>query len=356
MLGFGPMANAAQVQLEAHRAVLTGHCYRMLGSVVDAEDAVQETMVRAWRGLESFDGRSSLRTWLHRIATNACLDALGDRARRVRSFEDGPAGTVDDPLESRPRTHWIEPIPDARVLPADGDPAEVAMLRERIRLAFVTALQHLPPRQRAALLLTEVVGFSAEEAADTLETSVASINSALQRARATLATRAIDEHVHTLPDAQAALVKKYVAAFERYDVEALTALLHDDATMSMPPHTLWLRGRDSIGAWFRQRGVHCQPSRLVPTMACGAPAFGQYRAAAEGGFRAFAINVLELSAGRIARTTHFLDAEVLFPAFRAAAAHRLIVRAALKCSAPIRRGALSCNGDTTSTATPAPCS
>ena len=309
------MANASRAQLEDHRVVLTGHCYRMLGSVVDAEDAVQETMIRAWRALESFDGRSSLRTWLHRIATNACLDALRDRARRVRSIDEGSPGTVDDVLEARPPTHWIEPVPDARVLPADGDPSQRALLRESIRLAFVAALQHLAPKQRAALLLVEVVGFSAGEAADCLETSVASVNSALQRARATLAARSIDEHLHTLPDVQAALVDEYVAAFERYDVDALMALLHHDATMSMPPHTLWLRGRDSIRAWFLGRGVHCQPSRLVRTMACGTPAFGQYRAHPDGGYRAFALNVIEVSAGRIARTTHFLDVDALFPIF-----------------------------------------
>ena len=309
------MANESLAQLEDHRSVLTGHCYRMLGSVVDAEDAVQETMVRAWRAIESFDGRSSLRTWLHRIATNACLDALGDRARRVRAFEEGPVGSIDDELETRPRTHWLEPVPDARVLPASADPAEIAILRESIRLAFVAALQHLPPKQRAALLLTEVVGLSAEEAAESLDTSVASINSALQRARATLATRPLDEHLHTLPEAKAALVEKYVAAFERYDVAALTALLHEDAVMSMPPYTLWLRGHDAIGGWLVGRGAGCRGSRLVPTSACGAPAFAQYRAVPEGGYRAWAINVLELSAGRIARTTFFLDTEVLFPAF-----------------------------------------
>ncbi len=309
------MAPDSHAELEAHRAVLLGHCYRMLGSLVDAEDAVQETMIRAWRGLESFDGRSSLRTWLHRIATNVCLDALGDRPRRVRSIEDGPPGTVHDPLEDRPPSHWIEPIPDARVIPAEADPAEAAMLRENIRLAFVAALQHLAPKQRAALLLTEVVGFSAEEAAASLETSVASINSALQRARATLAAKPIDEPLRTLPEAQAELVNRYVAAFERYDVDGLTALLHHDATMSMPPHTLWLQGRDSIRAWYLGRGSHCQPSRMVATMACGSPAFGQYRAAPGGGYRAFALNVLELSDGRIAGTTHFLDVEVLFPAF-----------------------------------------
>src|ERR671918_760194 len=176
-------------QLEVHRAVLTGHCYRMLGSVFDAEDAVQDTMVRAWRSLDRFDGRSSLRTWLYRIATNVCLDALGDRARRVRPMEERAVGSVDDPLETRPRTHWLEPIPDARALPTDGDPFELTALRQSTRLAFVAALQHLPPRQRAALLLTEVLGWSAAEVAECLETSVAAVNSAVQRARATLTSR-----------------------------------------------------------------------------------------------------------------------------------------------------------------------
>jgi RNA polymerase sigma-70 factor (ECF subfamily) len=301
-------------QLERHRAALTGHCYRMLGSLVDAEDAVQETMVRAWRAGSSFDGRASLRTWLYRIATNACLDALGDRARRVRAFDEGPVGTIEDELEVRPRTHWLEPVPDARVIPADADPAEQVMLRQSVRLAFVAVLQYLPPKQRAALLLTEVFGFSAAEVAETLGTSVPSVNSALQRARATLESRSPDE---TPPPAGAEqeLVERYLAAFERYDTDALTALMQKDVVMSMPPYTLWLRGHASIGAWLRGRGLGCRGSRLIGTRACGAPAFGQYRAAPDGGYRAWALNVLELSGDRIARTTFFLDVEGLFPAF-----------------------------------------
>ena len=301
--------------LEEHRAALTGHCYRMLGSAVDADDAVQETMVRAWRGLERFDGRSSLRTWLYRIATNVCLDALADRSRRERPVEEGPVGSVDDPLEVRPRTHWLEPIPDARALPPDVDPAERAVLRQSIRLAFVAALQHLPPKQRAALLLTEVLGWSAAEVAESLDTSVAAVNSALQRARATLATRELGDARGSLSDAEAELLDRYVAAFERYDVDALTALLHEDATLSMPPYTLWLRGHEAIRAWLLGRGSGCRGSRLVPTAASGSPAFGQYRPAAQGGHEAWALIVLELAGDRISGWTSFLDTESLFPRF-----------------------------------------
>ncbi|WP_437766282.1 sigma-70 family RNA polymerase sigma factor [Sorangium sp. So ce281] len=302
-------------QLEEHRAALTGHCYRMLGSVVDADDAVQETMVRAWRSLDKFDGRSSLRTWLYRIATNVCLDARADRARRARPVEEGPVGTVDDELQTRPRTHWLEPVPDAHALPADIDAAERAVLRQSIRLAFVAALQHLPPKQRAALLLTEVLGWSAAEVADSLSTSVAAINSALQRARATLASRDLGDVRATLPEPEAALVDRYVTAFEQYDVDRLAALLHEDATLSMPPFTLWLRGPDAIRAWLLGRGAGCRGSRLVPTAACGSPAFAQYRPAPEGGHRAWALIVLELAGDRIASMTSFLDTETLFPRF-----------------------------------------
>jgi RNA polymerase sigma-70 factor, ECF subfamily len=237
-------------QLEQHRTALTGHCYRMMGSAVDAEDAVQETMVRAWRGLERFDGRASLRTWLYRIATHVCLDLLEQRGRRARPVESSPQGTVDDTLETLPRTHWLEPVPDARAVPADGDPSEVAALRESIRLAFVAALQHLPPRQRAALLLAEVLGWSAAEIAEGLDTSVASVNSALQRARATLASRNVElgAPAAQLSPEQSKLVEQYVDAFLRYDVDALVALLHRDATLSMPPYKLWLRGHESIGS------------------------------------------------------------------------------------------------------------
>ncbi len=302
-------------QLEQHRPALTGHCYRMLGSVVDADDAVQETMVRAWRGLERFDGRASLRTWLYRIATNVCLDALADRSRRARPLEEGPPGSVDSVLETRPRTHWLEPIPDARALPVEADPAEQAVLRQSIRLAFVAALQHLPPQQRAALLLTEVVGCSAAEVAETLDTSVAAVNSALQRARGKLATRDVGEARDSLSDQQAELVDRYVAAFERYDVGALTALMHEDVILNMPPYTLWLRGRQAIDAWMRGPGAPCNGSRLVPVAASGSPAFAQYRPAPEGGHRAWALNVLELSGAGIAKVTSFLDTETLFPLF-----------------------------------------
>lgn len=302
-------------ELEEHRAALNGHCYRMLGSVVDADDAVQETMVRAWRSLDRFDGRSSLRTWLYRIATNVCIDLRADRARRARPIEEGPVGTVDDTLETRPRTHWLEPVPDAHALPADIDAAERAMLRQSIRLAFVAALQHLPPKQRAALLLTEVLGWSAAEVADSLNTSVAAINSALQRARATLAGRDLGDARVSLPETQSALVDRYVTAFEQYDVDALTALLHEDATLSMPPYTLWLRGPEAIRTWLLGRGAGCRGSRLVPTAACGAPVFAQYRPAPEGGHRAWALIVLDIAGDRIASMTSFLDTETLFPRF-----------------------------------------
>ena len=302
-------------QLEAHRAALTGHCYRMLGSIVDADDAVQETMVRAWRGLDRFDARSSLRTWLYRIATNVCLDALSDRRRRARPIEEGPAGTVDDELETRERTHWLEPVPDARAIPADATPAEQVELRESIRLAFVAALQHLPARQRAALLLSEVIGLSAAEVADVIDTSVAGVNSALQRARATLATRDLDGSPAPLSHAETALVDRYVDAFERYDVAALASMLRDDAVLSMPPYTLWLRGPDAIGAWLVGRGSGCRGSRLVRTRASGWPAFGQYRPTPEGGHHAWALIVIELAGERVARMTSFLDVETLFPRF-----------------------------------------
>lgn len=298
--------------LELHRAALTGHCYRMLGSAVDADDAVQETMFRAWKALDRFDGRSSLRTWLYRIATNVCLDALASRTRRMTPMDERPVGHVDEELVALPRTHWLEPVPDARALPAEGDPAQDLLMRESIRLAFVAALQHLPPRQRAVLLLTQVLGWSAAEVADGLAMTVAAVNSALQRARATLASRKIRETPVALDEAQRALVARYVDAFERYDVQALTSLLHEDASMSMPPFNLWLRGHASIATWLTGRGRGCKGSRLVPTSANGMPAFGQYR---NGGVDPWSLIVLELEGDRIAHMHHFLDTETLFPLF-----------------------------------------
>ncbi|WPB79580.1 sigma-70 family RNA polymerase sigma factor [Archangium violaceum] len=309
------MATAAN--LEEHRTALTGHCYRMLGSAAEADDAVQETMVRAWRNLDRFEERSSMRTWLYRIATRVCLDVLGDRSRRVRPMELGPVGTPGDTLTRLPGSEWLEPIPDALALPSDADPSELVVLRQSIRLAFVAALQHLPPRQRAVLLLTEVLGWSAAEVAESLETSVASVNSALQRARATLATRDLTQARAPLSDAQSTLLDRYVEAFERYDVTALTGLLHQDATLSMPPFCLWLQGHEPISQWLLGRGSGCRGSRLVPTSACGSPAFGQYRPPAEPGgpHKPWALIVLELSGDRIAAMNSFLDTATLFPRF-----------------------------------------
>jgi RNA polymerase sigma-70 factor (ECF subfamily) len=287
----------------------------MLGSAAEADDAVQETMVRAWRSMNHYEGRAALRTWLYRIATNVCLDALSERSRRARPMELRPAGTVDEPLTTLPGSAWIEPIPDVHALPADADPAEALALRQSIRLAFVAALQHLPAKQRAALLLTEVLGWPVAEVAESLDTSVASINSALQRARATLATRDLTGTRAPLSDAQTALVDRYVDAFQRYDVDALTQLLQKDATLSMPPYALWLRGHEPIRAWLTGRGAGCRGSRLVPTAACGSPAFGQYRPHPEGGHRPWALIVLELSGDRIAAMNSFLDTEALFPRF-----------------------------------------
>lgn len=301
-------------QLERHRAELAGHCYRMLGSAVDADDAVQETMVRAWRNLEGFEGRASMRTWLYRIATNVCLDALSARGRRARPMEDGPEGTAEDALVERPRAHWIEPVADARVLPEGADPAELLSLRQSIRLAFVAALQHLPPKQRAVLLLTEVLGWSASEVAESVDISVASVNSALQRARATLASRDL-RAPEPLSPSQQRLLDDYVTAFERYDVDQLTSLLRHDATLSMPPYALWLRGPKAIRAWLVGRGCGCQGSRLVPTAACGSPAFAQYRPLPEGGHGAWALIVLELDGDHIAAWNAFLDTTTLFPRF-----------------------------------------
>ncbi|HEX8618485.1 MAG TPA: RNA polymerase subunit sigma-70, partial [Thermoanaerobaculia bacterium] len=252
-------------QLEAHRAALTGHCYRMLGSAADADDAVQETIVRAWRSLDRFEGRASLRTWLYRIATNVCLDALSASSRRMRPFEEGPAVPVDQAvLESRERTHWLEPIPDARALPAEANPFELAALRQSIRLAFVAALQHLPPRQRAALLLADVLGWSAAEVAECLGMTVAAVNSGLQRARATIAARNGVATADALTEEETELLDRYVDAFQRYDVDGLVSLLRHDAAFSMPPYTLWLQGPEPVRAWLTGPGAECRGSRLLP--------------------------------------------------------------------------------------------
>lgn len=301
--------------LELHRSALTGLCYRMLGSPADAEDAVQETMVRAWKSLDRFEGKSSLRTWLYRIATNVCLDALAARGRRTRPMEDGPVGTVDDALVTKPRTHWLEPVPDAMAIPSDDDPFEQAAMRQSIRLAFVAALQHLPPKQRAALILAEVLGWSAAEIASCLEISVAATNSALQRARATMASRNVAASAGELTDQEANLLDRYVDAFHRYDVDGLVALLREDVVFSMPPFSLWLQGPELVRQWLGGRGIGCKGSRLVATRANGQPAFAQYRLHPDGIHRAWALAVLELDGSRIASWTSFLNVEDLYPLF-----------------------------------------
>jgi RNA polymerase sigma-70 factor, ECF subfamily len=302
--------------LEPHRRELTGYCYRMLGSSFEADDAVQETMVRAWKNLDGFEGRSSARSWLYRIATNVCLDMLRSRQRRALAMDLGPAGAADSFTgATRPEHAWITPIPDGRVVPDDGDPAEIAAAKESIRLAFVTALQHLPPRQRAVLLLREVLRWQATEVAELLETSVASVNSALQRARATLAERNLDaDHAPTVTPDKQALLAQYVEAFERYDIESLVTLLHDEAVMSMPPYDFWLRGPVEMGRWFIGGGAGCRGSRLVATQANGTIAFGSYRPDPAGGHSPWAIQLLEISGDRIVGHHNFLDTD-LFAVF-----------------------------------------
>ena len=305
--------------LEQHRHELTGYAYRMLGSTFEAEDAVQETLVRAWRAVDSFEGRSSLRTWLYRIATNVCFDMLKGRQRRARPMDLGPASTADSLLPPPlPEIAWIEPIPDRLLLPPGADPAEVAVARESVRLALMTALQRLPARQRAALILCEVLRWKAEEVAELLETTVASVNSALQRARATLADSPPAETDPLLPmdEEQQALLARYVEAFERYDLDSLVSLLHDDVVQSMPPYELWLQGPDQVRSWFLGAGIGCRGSVVVPVEpANGMPAFGQYKPGDQGGYVPWSIHVLEISDGRIAGLNYFLDTTRLFPVF-----------------------------------------
>jgi len=308
---------AAEQELEQHRAELTAYCYRMLGSPFEAEDAVQETLLRAWRGLDRFEGRAALRSWLYRIATNVCFDMLNARERRARPMDLGPAREpVESNLNALPEVTWIEPVP-ATALAAESDPAEVAVAHETIRLAFVAALQHLPPRQRAVLILCEVLRWKASEVAELLETSVASVNSALQRARATLETSDVGADRAPLDEADRELLSRYVAAFEAYDIEALTSLIHEDATQSMPPFDLWLSGRDDIFEWWLGPGIGCRGSRVIPTVAAnGSPAFGQYKPSESGsGFDPWALQVLEVSDGRIVELTFFLDTDRVFPLF-----------------------------------------
>jgi len=309
-------ATTVEDRLERHRVELTAFCYRMLGSV-EAEDAVQETFIRAWRGFDRFEGRAALRSWLYRIATNVCLDMLESRKRRARPMDLGPAAEPVAENLNVPELAWIEPMPDHRLVP-EGDPAEATVARETIRLAFVAALQHLPPRQRAVLILCEVLRWKASEVAELLDTSVTSVSSALQRARATLAARKVTAEASLSVDAaDAELLARYVDAFERYDMDALTSLIHEDATQSMPPYDLWLSGRDDILGWWVGPGAGCRGSRVIPTVPSnGAPAFGQYKPSpADESYEPWALQVLEIEDGRIVEFTFFLDTETVFPLF-----------------------------------------
>jgi RNA polymerase sigma-70 factor (ECF subfamily) len=308
-----------ELQLEQHRRELNGFCYRMLGSAFEAEDAVQETLVRAWRNIDRFEGRAALRTWLYRIATNVCLDMLNGRERRARPMDLGPAQAPElANLNTLPEVTWIEPMPDGLLVP-DGDPADVAVARETIRLAFVAALQHLPAQQRAVLILREVLRWKATEVAELLDTSVAAVNSSLQRARATLdaSNLSATDGPSQMDEADRALLARYVEAFEQYDIDALTSLIQEDATQSMPPFDLWLRGRDDIFTWWFGPGIGCKGSRVIPTVSAnGSPAFGQYKPNAAGdGYEPWALQVLELSGGEIVELTFFLDTAKLFPLF-----------------------------------------
>jgi RNA polymerase sigma-70 factor (ECF subfamily) len=305
-------------ELEAHRAELTAHCYRMLGSPFEAEDAVQDTLLRAWRSSDRFEGRSSVRSWLYRIATNVCLDMLNSRKRRARPMDLGPAmEPIEANLSERPNDEWLQPVPDTMV-GLDGDPAELAVKREQIRLAFVAALQNLPPRQRAALILCEVLQWKAAEAAELLDMTVAGVNSALQRARATLASQDLAPGTTsaTLEAADRDTLERYVAAFEHYDMDALAQVIHQDAIQSMPPFALWLRGRDDILSWFVGPGNGCRGSIVIPTTgANGLPAFGQYKPSPSGGHEPWALMVVRIEDGLVAELTFFLETETLFPLF-----------------------------------------
>ncbi|MEX2539890.1 MAG: sigma-70 family RNA polymerase sigma factor [Actinomycetota bacterium] len=310
------MSTTVGLDLEVHRRELTGYCYRMLGSSFEAEDAVQETMVRAWRAADSFEGRSALKSWLYRIATNVCLDMLRGSQRRARPMDLGPSSTADTVLApGLPENTWITPVQDDRVLAPDADPAELTEYRETIRLAFVAALQHLPPRQRAVLILREVLRWQASEVAELLETSVGSVNSALQRARATLEEVELDTTDLSPADPkQQELLTRYVDAFERYDIDSLVSLLHDEVKFCMPPYPMWLSGPLEVGRWMLGPGAGCRGSRMLATSANGCAAFGQYRPASPGVHEPWSLQVLEISDGRITGLHNFLGPE-LFEAF-----------------------------------------
>lgn len=294
-----------------HRGELLGYCYRMLGSPFDAEEAVQETMVRAWRGYTSFAGDSSLRVWLFRIATNVCLDLLRQRPRRERPVAVTAAGDASSPL-GQPNPHrWLQPAPDRWLLPPSADPADTAVLRDSVRLAFVAALHRLSPMQRAVLLLRDVLKLSAAETASLLEITVASANGLLRRARRQLADEpAQPASSANLSDEQRDLLKRFVDAFERHDVPALTALLHEDATLSMPPYQLWLAGRTQIQRWLLREPNPCRNATVMPVSTNGSPAFAIYHPDAQHQLRPFGVLILTVRGRRITALDMHIDSRL----------------------------------------------
>jgi RNA polymerase sigma-70 factor, ECF subfamily len=302
-------AGTVTYDLEQHRGELTGYCYRMLGSAHDADDAVQDTMVRAWQGFDRFEGRSAVRSWLYRIATNVCLDMLRSRRRRALPMDlSAPVPATTEPVATLPEAAWVEPFPGDGVPVPDTDPAGRAVLQDSIRLAFIAMLQLLPPRQRAVLILRDVLCWHAAEVAELLGTTVVSVNSALQRARAALPALPSAPDPGDLPEAHRDLLARYLDAFQRYDIDTLVTLLHEDASISMPPFRMWLRGRPELRDWYLGFGLGCRGSRLIPLTANAAPAFGQYRRSEDRrGHTPWSLQVLEIDDGRIRHVHHFLD-------------------------------------------------
>ncbi|HKE73042.1 MAG TPA: sigma-70 family RNA polymerase sigma factor [Acidimicrobiales bacterium] len=299
-------------ELESHRRELTGFCYRMLGSGSEAEDAVQETMVRAWRAIDGFEGRSSLRSWLYRIANNVCIDMIRSPQRRARPMDMGPSTATADVVlgAGRPEQEFVQPIADHRIIDLSGDPAQVSAERESVRLAFVATLQHLPARQRSVLILCDVLRWQASEVAELLDTSVAAVNSAHQRARATLADMETEPLDPTVDPAHRALLDRYVDAFERYDIPALVTLLRDDVVMSMPPWDTWLRGKEDVGAWFLGQGIVCKDGRLLPIEVNGTAGYGNYHLVSPGHWEPWGIQVIEVAGGRIVGHHNYIDREL----------------------------------------------
>ena len=302
-------------QLEEYRRELVGYCYRMLGSIHEAEDAVQDTMVRAWRALARFEDHTGLRPWLYRIATNVCIDMLKGRSRRALPMDVAPVASGELRRgDARPEATWIGPAPDSLVLPLGDDPAERAVSRESVRLAFIAALQHLPPRQRAVLILRDVLRWRAAEVAILLETSPDAVNSVLRRARAALGAVDRDSSAREPAPGDRDVLDAYLDAFARHDVDALVALLRDDAILEMPPFELWMRGPGDIRRWLVMVDAFSQ-EQFVPIAANGSPAVAVYRPASPGGRpRAFTIQVLDIVDGRISAIHVFLD-QSLFALF-----------------------------------------